>query len=219
VSEIILAIDTSTDLAGVALFDGGVRAELSWRAGRKHSVQLLPQIEALLELVGVEREGLSALVVARGPGSFTGVRVGLAVAQGLSLALTIPAYGICSLDVLAAGQEGAERPIRCLLDAGRGRFATALYQWRDQAVERVDEIRGVGMDELVGLLEPSTVLCGDLSAVDRERLQQLLGRHVKVASPAMSLRRPAVLAQLGWYLLQSSAPSDLATLEPLYLSR
>src|SRR5215213_9785687 len=93
-SDVLVAIDTSTQLAGLALFDGTVQAELTWQAGRRHSSELLPQLERLLGLVPLDVSQIRAVAVARGPGSYTGVRVGLAVAQGLAVALGVPAYGV-----------------------------------------------------------------------------------------------------------------------------
>src|SRR5262245_51453938 len=84
----LLAIDSSTDQVGVALLDGeSLRGELAWTAGRAHTTTLLPAIAALLELAGATRADLSAVGVATGPGSFNGLRAGLAVAKGCCLAL------------------------------------------------------------------------------------------------------------------------------------
>jgi tRNA threonylcarbamoyladenosine biosynthesis protein TsaB len=214
----LLAIDTSTQLAGLALYDGAVRAELAWIAGRRHSVQLLPEVERLLALLGIEMSALTAIAAARGPGSFTGVRVGLAAAQGLALALGLPAYGVCTLDVLAAGQEASQLPVRPLLDAGRNRFATALYQRRDGRLERSGEIVGIELAQLADLIREQCLLCGDLDDAARRRIRAMLGEQVAVASPAGSLRRPGVLAQLGWQQHQAGLKPP-ATLEPIYLSR
>src|SRR5262245_15326881 len=98
----LLAIDTATSLAGLALHDGSrVHYEQTWIAGRHHSEQVLAQVARALEDVGMELAGLQALVVARGPGSFTGVRVGLALAKGLALGGGLPLYGVGTLDALA----------------------------------------------------------------------------------------------------------------------
>lgn len=215
----LLAIDTSTDLAGLALYDGAVQAELTWVAGRKHSVQLLPQIERLLELVGLPIGGITAIAAARGPGSFTGVRVGLATAQGLAVALGVPAYGVCSLDILAAGQEASALPVRPLLDAGRNRFATALYEPRAGQIERSGEIIGIELAQLDELVRAPCLLCGDLDAADRAAIRAILGERVALATPALSLRRPAVLAQLGLAQHQAGRGGGVAGLEPLYLTR
>src|SRR6266508_958254 len=124
---LLLAIDTSTSQAGVALYDGAVRFEATWEAGRSHSQQAMPMIQRGMELTGRMASEIAAVAAARGPGSFTGVRVGLTLARSLGFALSVPALGVCSLDVLAEGQEPSELPVRPLLDIGRGRFATAEY--------------------------------------------------------------------------------------------
>src|SRR3954465_7408992 len=99
----LLAVDTSTSQAGLALYDGRVRTELVWHAGRDHGRHLMPAVDQALDRVGLRPGDLTAVAAARGPGSFTGLRVGLAVAQGMAVALEIPAYGIGALEVLAAG--------------------------------------------------------------------------------------------------------------------
>ncbi len=215
----LLAIDTSTQLAGLALFDGAVVAELAWVAGRKHSSQLLPQVEQLLTLVGLDVSAVTAIAAAVGPGSFTGVRVGLAAAQGLAVALDRPAYGISTLDILAAGQESSVLPVRPLLDAGRNRFATALYEPVGGGFERMGEMVGIELSQLAELVGEPCLLCGDLDGSAREQIRAMLGERVRVASPALSVRRPAVLAQLGWKRLQAGEPGEPALLQPLYLSR
>jgi tRNA threonylcarbamoyladenosine biosynthesis protein TsaB len=215
----LLAIDTSTPLAGLALYDGQVQAELAWVAGRRHSVELFPELDRLLKLAGVEIGALTAIAAARGPGSFTGVRVGLAAAQGLSLALDVPAYGVCTLDVLAAGQEASSLPLRPLLDAGRNRFATAFYEQRDGRLERSGDIIGIELGDLAELVDRPCLICGDLDTTGRERLRAMLGERAVLASAAASLRRPGFLAQLGWERFRAGTPGHAKTLEPLYLAR
>src|SRR5215217_6156291 len=97
----MLAIDTATSWCGVALYDGALQLELNWRAERHHSEQLMSNIERAFDLTGIDRGDLGALAVARGPGSYTGVRVGITVARVLGYALGIPAIGVDALDVLA----------------------------------------------------------------------------------------------------------------------
>src|SRR5216110_3067530 len=117
----LLALDTSTSLAGLALHDGSrVHYEQTWVAGRHHS-------EQVLEMVGLGVGGLQALAVARGPGSFTGVRVGLALAKGLALGSGLPLYGVGTLDAMADAFTWADVPVRVFVEAGRGRWVTARY--------------------------------------------------------------------------------------------
>ena len=219
----LLAVDTSTTQAGIALYDGQVQAEAAWRAGRDHGRQLLPVIRDTLARLGRTPADLTAVGAARGPGSFTGLRVGLSVGRGLTFALGIPLYGIGSLDVLAAGLAGYSGPIRAVLEAGRGRVASARYRPTDGGLVPLDEIRGLSADELLDLVrdetrdEPGAVV-GDLTAEARERLAAL-GTRVFVAPPAACVRRPAVLAELAWARFTAGATPDPSEGEPIYLTR
>ena len=99
----LLALDTSTRTVGVALYDGvQVLSELVWNSKDYHTVELAPAVAETLSKSGVAIEDLQALVVATGPGSFTGLRIGLALAKGIALVRHLPLIGIPTLDVLAA---------------------------------------------------------------------------------------------------------------------
>lgn len=128
-SSILLAIDTSTRNVGLALFDGTqVLAEYTWNSADHHTVELAPAVQDLLTRVHVNFGSIRAIGVALGPGSFTGLRIGLAFAKGIALALKIPVIGIPSLDILAAAQPPFHIPLAAVLRAGRGRLAVGWYQ-------------------------------------------------------------------------------------------
>lgn len=214
----LLALDTSTTRAGIALYDGEVRAEVVWQAGRDHGRQLLPTIEETLRRIGRRPADLTGVAAARGPGSFTGLRVGLAAAQGLSVALNIPMYGVSSLDVLANGLPPLPYPVRTVLEAGRGRVATALFEYGAGRYSQTGEVMGVDLDSLVRLVRERCAIVGDLGAEGRERLAAL-EEQVWVAPPALAVRRPAVLAELAWRLLSQGQEPGPDAGEPIYLTR
>jgi tRNA threonylcarbamoyladenosine biosynthesis protein TsaB len=223
--SLLLAVDTSTGQAGVALYDGSVRAETIWWANRNHARQLMPTVDRMLNQIGCTPADLEVVAAARGPGSFTGLRVGLAVARGLAFSLEIPLYGIGSLDVVAAGVAPVGRPVRAVLDAGRGRVATALYRPDGSGISRADEVIGADLDGLVRLVENTLssgvegcVVVGDLTAEARERIHGL-GDRVEIASPAISVRRPGVLAELAWRSWTSGVTPGQQEGEPIYLTR
>jgi tRNA threonylcarbamoyladenosine biosynthesis protein TsaB len=215
---VLLAVDTSTSQAGIALYDGGVIAEEIWLAGRDHGRHLLPVIQQTMERLGRRPADLTAVAAARGPGSFTGLRVGLAVAQGLAIALQLPLYGIGSLDVLAAGLPPLDRPVRTVLAAGRGRFATSLFRWSQIRWVQDEPVVGVNLDSLLRLVVERCAIVGDLDAESRDRLAAL-GDLVWLAPPALSVRRPGVLAELAWQQLRQGCPPDPDAGEPIYLAR
>jgi tRNA threonylcarbamoyladenosine biosynthesis protein TsaB len=215
---LLLAVDTSTTRAGIALYDGDVLAESVWEAGRDHGRHLMPAIQQTMQRLGRTPADLTAVAAARGPGSFTGLRVGLAVVRGLAVALEIPAYGVSSLEVLAAGVPPLGWPVRAVLAAGRGRFATARFEPAGQGYVQDGDVMGVTLETLLRLVAERCVIVGDLDAEDRSRLAAL-GDQVWVAPPALSVRRPAVLAELVWQKRGQGVPPGLEDGEPIYLSR
>jgi tRNA threonylcarbamoyladenosine biosynthesis protein TsaB len=209
---LLLALDTSTSTAGVALYDGArVLSETTWLAGREHSSRLLIEVQAALERVSRRPADLTGLVVARGPGSFTGVRVAVSVAKGLAFGLGLPLWGVSSLDALAWAAQPADVPVRAAVEAGRGRVATALYEHGVQ----FEPPRLATFEDLLSLAAPPLVLIGELPADARAALEK---PGVRVASPAASLRRAAYVAELGWRLAERGEPGDPRDVDALYVS-
>jgi tRNA threonylcarbamoyladenosine biosynthesis protein TsaB len=212
-TPLVLALDTSTSTASVALFDGErVLSESTWLAGREHSTRLLIEVEVALERVGLATQELTGMAVARGPGSFTGVRVALSVVKGMAAALRIPAWGVSSLDVLALAAAHADLPVRAILEAGRGRYATALYS----SGQPVDTPTLATIGQLVEMIVEPTYVIGELRTMDRASLQE--NRRVRLAPIAASARRAGFLAELGWGMAQSGDPGNPAALDALYIA-
>jgi tRNA threonylcarbamoyladenosine biosynthesis protein TsaB len=210
---LLLALDTSTRIASVALFDGEmVLSETTWLAGREHSTRVLVEVQAALQRVGRTPQDLTGLVVARGPGSFTGVRVALSVAKGIAAGLAVPLWGVSSLDVLAHATGQEDLPVRAVLEAGRGRFATGLYINGRCA----GEPRLATLEQLDELIQTPTLVIGELPGPARARLEQHV--HARLATPAACLRRGGFLAELGWRCARSGDPGDPRTLDALYVS-
>ncbi len=215
----VLAIDTATELASVALYDcqNGPIAESTWRTTMNHTVELMPTIVQMLERQGLTPEQLDGLSVALGPGSFTGLRIGLSVAKGFCLSLGMPIVGIPTLDVVAYAHYGQNLPICAIIQAGRGRMCMAFYKRLESGWQRLTDYRLATIDELSNEVESPTLFCGEIDGSLTEVLQAHLGQRAIVASPASSLRRASHLAELGCHRLQSGNVDDLITLEPLYL--
>jgi len=211
----LLAVDTSTAQVGLALYDGTqVIAEYSWRSSRRHTVELAPAISDLLARCGLTMNDVHALGVALGPGSFTSLRVGLALVKGLALSKKIPLIGIPTLDILAHAQPASKHPLICSIAAGRGRFAVGVYKnsrrgWQAQGPARV-----VRLEALKDEVESPSILCGEFTA---EEIQKIKNENIQLALPAQSVRRPAVLAELAWARWQAGEKDDEASLAPIYL--
>jgi tRNA threonylcarbamoyladenosine biosynthesis protein TsaB len=212
---VLLAVDTSTTQVGLALYDGAqVIAEFAWRSSQRHTTELAPAIHDLLTRCGLTMDDVSALGVALGPGSFTSLRVGLALVKGLALSKHIPLIGIPTLDILAHAQPASKHPLMCAIQAGRGRFALGVYKssrkgWQAQGPGRV-----VTLEALMDEVQSPVILCGEFSALE---IQKIKNENIHLASPARSVRRPAVLAELAWARWQAGEVDDEASLAPIYL--
>jgi tRNA threonylcarbamoyladenosine biosynthesis protein TsaB len=215
----LLAIDTSTRIASLAAYDGSnVRAEFTWETIDHHTVELMPRIVDLLKQIDVTVDQLTGLAVAIGPGSYTGVRVGVAAAKGLALSRHLPIVGVRSSDILAYAQPLIEEHLVVVVQAGRGRLIAAQYDRVDHRWQSVGDFwLTVARDLGQNWIKP-TLLCGELSASDRESIEQRLGDRVHIASPALGLRRAGYLAEIGWHKIQAGNADDPAKLQPIYVA-
>jgi tRNA threonylcarbamoyladenosine biosynthesis protein TsaB len=212
----LLAVDTSSAQVGLALYDGSqVVAEMLWHSRAHHTQELAPSFSSLLASAGAKVADLTVLAAAIGPGSFTSLRVGLAFVKGLALARHLPLIGIPTLDVTAAGVPLQRLPLVSVLQAGRGRLAAAQYavsrgQWRPKEPAQVTTA-----ESLADSIKSATLLCGELTRAERGLLE---GKpEVRLASPALCVRRPAILAELAWARWRSGQVDATAALAPLYL--
>jgi len=212
----LLAIDTATQRIGLALHDGHtIFSECTWAGGRRQTAELAPEVALMLRRAGVTPRALSAVAVAIGPGSFTGLRIGVALAKGLSLAHNLPLVGVPTLDILAWGQPRRDEPMLALLHAGRGRVAGVWYKWKASGWQATSEPDVMTWLELRDRLEAPTYVCGEVDDEGREVLAAQ--PKAKLAPPALSVRRPGVLAEIAWHKLRSGWDVRPAQVVPVYL--
>jgi tRNA threonylcarbamoyladenosine biosynthesis protein TsaB len=215
----LLAIDTATRTISLALYDGGaVLAEATWQTANYHTVELTPAIESMLERAGVAPGDLQAIAVALGPGSYTGLRIGLGVAKGLILAVRgeMALVGIPTLDIVAASQPPLAERLCALAQAGRGRVSAGFYVWGDEAWRAEGQPFITDWPNLVEQIEAPTLVCGELTPEGREALASL-GERVILPGISDCLRRAGYLAELAWKRFTRGEIDDPVTLAPMYL--
>ena len=212
-----LSLDTASDWAGIALSEEGrLLAELTWHCPRRHSVELMPAVEGLLQRMALSKDQLTAVFVCTGPGGYASLRVGVSTAKGLAFALSIPLVGVGRLEVEAYAHSSHPHPgALCPLHlAGRREVAWALYKGPASEWQEVSPPRMSPIDDLPRLAPEDTLFCGE----DIERLaSELAQRGVEPARMAPGLRRPSHLAALGWRRLSAGLSDDPRSLVPLYL--
>ncbi len=215
----LLAIDTATRQVSMALHDGqAILAEETWRSKDHHTVELTPALLAMLNRVGVTPTALIALAVAQGPGSYTGLRIGMSLAKGLALAADppLPIVAIPTLDIVAAAQPHYADRLCVVSQAGRGRINVCFYTWQGewQAAGKPFVSTWAALCEH---LEGTVQVAGEIDVEGRARLAAL-GERALVASAALGLRRAGFLAELALRRLAAGDFTDAASVAPLYVS-
>lgn len=215
----ILAIDTATQFAGLALFDPEtetVRAEHAWFSHLNHTVELAPNLQAMLKMQRLTPADLTGIVVARGPGSFTGLRIGMSLAKAMAYAQDIAVVGVPTPDIIAHAHAERDLPLWVILNAGRGRIVAVRYGIGEPSPDE-GAYRITTLERLTEEVRERALFSGEIGARDAATLRRRLGERAVIAPPAQRVRRPACLAELGWTRLQAGETDDPATLVPIYL--
>ncbi|MBO1628400.1 tRNA (adenosine(37)-N6)-threonylcarbamoyltransferase complex dimerization subunit type 1 TsaB [Bacillus arachidis] len=213
----VLAIDTSNYVMGVSLIDGNiVVGEIITNLTKNHSVRLMPAVEQLLKECSVKPKELDKIVVAAGPGSYTGVRIGVTVAKTLAWSLQIPIVGVSSLEVVAANGSNFEGVICPLFDGRRGQIYTGLYTYKEEQLSSIEEDRIVLIVDWLQMLKDKgqpVLFIGNDVEQHKETIVEYLGDQAVFASCTKNNPRPSELAFLG---LQKEEQS-VHTFVPSYL--
>ena len=215
---LLLALDTSSQMIGYAIADrDGLRAEAIWQGQRQGTATLLAESMRALEALGRTQDDICAVAVATGPGSFSGLRVGLAIAKGLALGLEIPIVGCPTLAITAEPFRSSGRPICALVAAGRARYAYAVYVERGGSpIETIPATHGTA-EEVGAMLATlrDVVICGEPDPAAIALFAAIPG--VTIPPPGGRARRPGALADMAWRRILAGETDDLVALEPIYL--
>lgn len=216
---VLLAIDTATRWASLALYDGsGIISEFSWRCAGSHTVEVLPNIAFMLEQAQKRASDLRAVAVARGPGSFTGLRIGMGVAKGLCLAVGIPIIAIPTQEIMAyaAGDPGGL--VYTVLELGRGRIAVGAYQYENGFPVMVQEDAIYDGQTWQPDASKPILVTGEVGTELAERLLRIPeAENIAISSLASSIRRAGYMAELAWLRLEGGHYDDLDSVDPVYL--
>jgi tRNA threonylcarbamoyladenosine biosynthesis protein TsaB len=218
----LLAIETATEVCSVAVSVDGRMVERHELAPRRHAELVLPMVDAVLAEAGISKRQLDAIAVGRGPGAFTGVRLAIAVAQGLALALDRPVVAVSTMAALAmagADTRGAsDAPILALIDARMGEVYAGCFRVDAQGL--VDPIGDESLSPPQSLLLPVHTawrVVGTGWGSYRDELLPLLGGAEIEFDDATALPRAAAVARLGACDLARGLGVDAALAQPVYL--
>jgi len=211
----ILAFDTSTKFLSIALLeDDAVVKEYHEEAGIKHSEILIPTIKDLLESVNWKAEDIELISVGLGPGSFTGLRIGVATVKALSAALGCKVKGVPTMDAEAENAEDAEGKVALLLDAHKGKVYSAIYEKSSGHFKRVSDYMLIAIEDLLASLTEDVLFFGD--GVDKYKEELNACKLAKYTEEIDWYPRGAVIGRLGFERSKEGF-DDPSTIDPLYL--
>ena len=214
---LVLGIETAAVLGGVALVSdtGELLGEITLRNHESHSERMLPALEWLLATLGLSLQDCAAVAVSQGPGSFTGLRAGIATAKGLAFSLGVPLFGISTLEALAANAPPGAGLVCAVLNARRGEVFRALFRRDPTGPLRLVPDRLVPLQAFADELPDDCLVLGELPDSFGEMFPP--GRGVRFAPTQLGHPRAAVIAALGSAARDASRASELTTLMPHYL--
>lgn len=216
--RLVLGIETSADLGGVALADDeGVIAEELTKRRLNHSEELVKLIDTALKDLQSGLDDLNGVAVSIGPGSFTGLRVGLATAKGLCLSKGLPLMGIPSLDALASMCPESTLPVHAIIDAKRGEVYWSSYRYQSGMQTRTGEYLALAPQDLVERISEETILIGSGVDAFRDFIVENGKGLAKFVAPNPQSPSPSVIAVLGLQKLKADQTEEIESLEPIYI--
>lgn len=218
----ILSLDSSTESATCAVLDDyKLFGEITFNYKKQHSTVLMPIIDNLLKNLNMDIDSMDGFVVSKGPGSFTGLRIGTAVIKGLSQGTGKPFVGVSSLDALAYNLCYTSGIICPILDALRGNVYTALYNFQGDKLNILSEYMLVSVEELIEILnhyDQPVCFIGDAVPKFKNDLSSKI-KQIRFAPANLNLSRASALGELGIKLLKSGTQDDIYSFAPFYLRK
>ena len=213
---LILGIDTATSVCSLSLYDGQkVLTEWNVDNGFTHSEKMMPQLENMLAGSLIEKNAIEGISVSIGPGSFTGLRIGIASAKTMAYALQIPVCGVPTLTALAYNIPMPGVLLSTLVNGQKGNVYQAVYRWQEGKLQTVREIQFVPYEEALVFLEQSRELCLLLG----EEFAGTLPPNVRKAPANCCKPRAASVAMLGYERLSKGESDDIFLMEPYYMKK
>ncbi|MTI80289.1 MAG: tRNA (adenosine(37)-N6)-threonylcarbamoyltransferase complex dimerization subunit type 1 TsaB [Firmicutes bacterium] len=217
----ILGIEAATPVAGVAVVnENKVLAESFVNNKRTHSINLLPMIKKIIIDAGIKPEDLDGIAVSSGPGSFTGLRIGITTAKTLAHVWDLPAVPVSTLDALAYPLIGYDGLVCPILNARKNEVYTAVYQGSNSNIKRLTDLMAVSLDELVRVLnqwQQKVLFLGDGVDIYRQQITENLSERAVFAARSVALPRGVTVAELGLMELKEGKGMPPLEMKPEYI--
>lgn len=217
----ILSVETSTMLGGVAVMDesDGLIIEARLNVKSTHSERLMTEINHALKRAGIGINDIDVFGVSIGPGSFTGLRIGLSTVKGFSFATGKPVVAVPTLEAFAWNFPYSSYPVCTMLDARKEEVYAALFRWKDKGFERIIKETSVNPEELVKAIVGPVIFTGEGALLYRESIIRVAGKNAIFAAPQLMTPSPANVAYLGLERAMAGDFSEPVSLIPFYIRK
>jgi len=218
---VLLAVDTSTWTGGIAVLkDDTVIAEIQVTTAKTHAKRLMVVIDCALKMADMDLKAVDAFAVTIGPGSFTGLRIGVSAVKGLAFAMGCSVTGVSTLDVLVSQFPWYPDLICPMLDARRGQIYTALYSWDPGGRWRkVAKDCAVDPETWLSRIVRPCLFVGDGSVVYQHMIEKRVGPLARFVPPYLNGIRASVVAHVGAEQIGKGNTVDVASLAPNYIRK
>lgn len=219
----ILAIDTSTNVATAAILENDIIiGEYSCNRGKTHSQRLMPMVRDLLGAVGLKASDMDAFAASIGPGSFTGLRIGVTTVKAMAFAASKPVISVYTLDALAYNLPDSKAILCPVIDARNNQVFTAVYKFTGGKLDRLTDYMGIHINELADIIRPmdgEVIFLGDACGMHRDFFAEKLGGRVSVAPPNAALARASSVAVLAGAAFAGGKLENSYDMVPFYLRK
>ncbi|EOD00406.1 tRNA (adenosine(37)-N6)-threonylcarbamoyltransferase complex dimerization subunit type 1 TsaB [Caldisalinibacter kiritimatiensis] len=219
----ILAVDASTIVATCAILDEDkILSEHILNYKLTHSEKIMPMIKEVLNSCGLKPKDIDVYAASKGPGSFTGLRIGIATIKGLAHVADKPVVGVSTLEALAYNMPLADGIVVPIMDARRNRVYTGMYKWVDGRFETVNEEMAIEVTELIDMLkdvEEKIIFNGNGTLVYKDQLKEALGGKAVFAPASVNMARASSVAQIAMMKAKEGKVESYYSLVPNYLRK
>ncbi len=217
----ILAVDTATSACSAAVADAGagILAEMTVDIGQTHSKYLMGLIDTVLTIAGLGISDIDGFAVTRGPGSFTGLRIGISTVKGLAAASGKPLAGVSTSDALAFQFPFADSLICTLIDARKKEVYASRYRFEEGILKKEIQDQVVSLDKAVADIAEPCLFAGNGALLYQKQIIDIIGKNARFAPPCLNIVRAGTVAHLGMQRLEKGDSDDAALFSPRYIRK
>ena len=216
----ILALDTASKSCSVAIVDDqSIMAESKSVSFQTHAIHLIEMVQKVVVMSGLTLSEIDGFAVGRGPGSFTGLRIGISTIKALAVATGKPVVGVSNLDALAMQAVISSNMICPLMDARKGEVYFSRYRYKNGNLQKIVPARVSLLDEALSDINTACVFIGEGARIYQKKISEKVGPYASFALPIQNIIRASTIGQLSMNRFKQENTDDIAMLVPEYIRK